>query len=66
MDWFLYDSDLRHERVKNPVKHLRWRGLRKRILAINSFRKTLHLRCSTNISDKNLKIYESMTILFIP
>ena len=52
MDWFLYDIDLHHERVKNPVKHLRWRGLRKRILAINSFRKTLHLRCSTNISDE--------------
>ena len=24
MDWFLYDKGLRHEKVKNPAKHLRW------------------------------------------
>ena len=22
MDWFLYDRDLRHERGKDPIKHL--------------------------------------------
>ena len=29
MDWFLYDRDLRHESVKDPVKILYWNILQK-------------------------------------
>ena len=41
MDWFSYDRDLRHERVKHPVKYLRWRFypfscLTRRLLPMNS------------------------------
>ena len=34
-------------RIQNPIKHLRWNVLRKqRLLAVNYFRRMLHLRCS--------------------
>ena len=41
MDWFSYDRDLRHERVKQPVKYLQWRFypfscLTRRLLPMNS------------------------------